>query len=462
MQARCEPALTELISGGLSSTVLRLVCVCLSRFYLLGNTMSIYARVNSIQSILNGKDPATHIKPLSEAVRASLLEVLGHLALHHGSYLAFAAVESMAIAISSSGRSGAALGVRLAGVRLASATVEGLFWRDRAAIAIQAEAFNLLHRCCRPWPPCAQNGVCFALSNDQKDSSPEMRTAAAGLMSSLARAGGGALWRDGGYFWEECVRMATTALEDSAQVVREGFAQALSYLAVAVQHEALEAAIKAETRPIKKVALERLQAGQGAAALQAALGKPLAEAAVHSQGSVCAALAVSWTSYVAYMASSSAKQPGSAALVDAAMQVMLMCDMAAAVLSDARAKGLVTDSSLGAALASGEVPYAQASALHILSTSILPALSDQNRRALLTKLAALLAKPGCATPTAVVAIEGLSLLMGVLGELGDGDAGELVERMLIAQTSSHSGPVRYQAARGLAAMVSAQPARAAR
>ncbi|KAL6756313.1 hypothetical protein V8C86DRAFT_2436239 [Haematococcus lacustris] len=394
MQARCEPALTELISGGLSSTVLRLVCVCLSRFYLLGNTMSIYARVNSIQSILNGKDPATHIKPLSEAVRASLLEVLGHLALHHGSYLAFAAVESMAIAISSSGRSGAALGVRLAGVRLASATVEGLFWRDRAAIAIQAEAFNLLHRCCR--------------------------------------------------------------------VVREGFAQALSYLAVAVQHEALEAAIKAETRPIKKVALERLQAGQGAAALQAALGKPLAEAAVHSQGSVCAALAVSWTSYVAYMASSSAKQPGSAALVDAAMQVMLMCDMAAAVLSDARAKGLVTDSSLGAALASGEVPYAQASALHILSTSILPALSDQNRRALLTKLAALLAKPGCATPTAVVAIEGLSLLMGVLGELGDGDAGELVERMLIAQTSSHSGPVRYQAARGLAAMVSAQPARAAR
>ncbi|KAJ9521672.1 hypothetical protein QJQ45_015268 [Haematococcus lacustris] len=394
MQARCEPALTELISGGLASTVLRLVCVCLSRFYLLGNTMSIYARVNSIQSILNGKDPATHIKPLSEAVRASLLEVLGHLALHHGSYLAFAAVESMAIAISSSGRSGAALGVRLAGVRLASATVEGLFWRDRAAIAIQAEAFNLLHRCCR--------------------------------------------------------------------VVREGFAQALSYLAVAVQHEALEAAIKVETRPIKKVALERLQAGQGAAALQAALGKPLAEAAVHSQGSVCAALAVSWTSYVAYIASSSAKQPGSAALVDAAMQVMLMCDMAAAVLSDARAKGLVTDSSLGAALASGEVPYAQASALHILSTSILPALSDQNRRALLSKLAALLAKPGCATPTAVVAIEGLSLLMGVLGELGDDDAGELVERMLIAQTSSHSGPVRYQAARGLAAMVSAQPARAAR
>ncbi|GFH23582.1 HEAT repeat-containing 5B isoform X2 [Haematococcus lacustris] len=149
-------------------------------------------------------------------------------------------------------------------------------------------------------------------------------------------------------------------------------------------------------------------------------------------------------------------------MVSCGMQVMLMCDMAAAVLSDARAKGLVTDSSLGAALASGEVPYAQASALHILSTSILPALSDQNRRALLSKLAALLAKPGCATPTAVVAIEGLSLLMAVLGELGDDDAGELVERTLIAQTSSHSGPVRYQAARGLAAMVSAQPARAAR
>ncbi len=46
--------------------VRRLMCVCLTRFYTHGDIISIYARVSSLQSALNGKDPAVHTKPLAE------------------------------------------------------------------------------------------------------------------------------------------------------------------------------------------------------------------------------------------------------------------------------------------------------------------------------------------------------------------------------------------------------------
>lgn len=46
--------------------VRRLVCVCLTRFYMHGDMVTIYGRVSSMQSILNGKDPGAQIKPISD------------------------------------------------------------------------------------------------------------------------------------------------------------------------------------------------------------------------------------------------------------------------------------------------------------------------------------------------------------------------------------------------------------
>jgi hypothetical protein len=99
------------------------------------------------------------------------------------------------------------------------------------------------------------------------------RAGAASLISALARAGGGVLWRDGGYMWEEAVRacVAAAQLPDACQAARDGYAMALCDLAAAVCHEKLEAALKAETRPAKRAALEKLKADGGKAAAVIAL-----------------------------------------------------------------------------------------------------------------------------------------------------------------------------------------------
>lgn len=44
----------------------RLICTCLTRFYMHGDMLSIYARVSALQSTLSGKDPGQSIKPISD------------------------------------------------------------------------------------------------------------------------------------------------------------------------------------------------------------------------------------------------------------------------------------------------------------------------------------------------------------------------------------------------------------
>lgn len=51
-----------------------------------------------------------------------------------------------------------------------------------------------------------------------KASSDETRAAAMAILAALARAGGGALWANGGAGWEEGCRAAAAALEESSEV----------------------------------------------------------------------------------------------------------------------------------------------------------------------------------------------------------------------------------------------------
>jgi hypothetical protein len=54
------------------------------------------------------------------------------------------------------------------------------------------------------------------------------------------------------------------------------------------------------------------------------------------------------------------------------------------------------------------VDVVQASALYILRTAVIESLNEASQRALLLRLVALLARPACPVPTAVVALEGRS------------------------------------------------------
>jgi hypothetical protein len=60
----------------------------------------------------------------------------------------------------------------------------------------------------------------------------------------------------------------------------------------------------------------------------------------------------------------------------------------------------------------------QACAIYVLRAGIIEALTEAAQRRLLARLADLLLdKPGLSTPAAVVALEGMSILMGALGEV---------------------------------------------
>lgn len=59
--------------------------------------------------------------------------------------------------------------------------------------------------------------VCHA----QDRSSDEVRSGCMALLASIARGGGSALWRDGGYYYEEGARLAALLLDDASLVRAE-------------------------------------------------------------------------------------------------------------------------------------------------------------------------------------------------------------------------------------------------
>ena len=54
-----------------------------------------------------------------------------------------------------------------------------------------------------------------------------MRSASLLVLAAIARCGGAALWRDGGFYWEEATKLAVGCLDDAAQSVREAAGAAL-------------------------------------------------------------------------------------------------------------------------------------------------------------------------------------------------------------------------------------------
>jgi hypothetical protein len=84
----------------LQAQVRRLICVCLSRFYLHADMMGIYPRVSGLQSALTGRGPGGlgGGSALSDTVRHAVMDVLAYMTLHHGRQLSAAAPESLAIA----------------------------------------------------------------------------------------------------------------------------------------------------------------------------------------------------------------------------------------------------------------------------------------------------------------------------------------------------------------------------
>ncbi len=151
----------------------------------------------------------------------------------------------------------------------------------------------------------------------------ETRVAATQLLSAIARSSGAALWRDGGFYWEEALRICNAGLSDPVQVrvththtytrhkhtqtqtqkerrtcagalvkkkgmqvcvcvrvcvcvcpmqaVRDGHAMGLCDLAVSVRLPGIDAAIRDSTRPNAKEALQRLKAEDGAVAYRTAV-----------------------------------------------------------------------------------------------------------------------------------------------------------------------------------------------
>eukprot|EP00967_Tisochrysis_lutea_P088233 scaffold125082_cov17-Tisochrysis_lutea.AAC.1 len=127
-----------------------------------------------------------------------------------------------------SGSKSGSKAVRVAAVRLAAATVEGLHPRDRAVPEVQAEAYALFRQsakvrgrrrghtplavCSHPAKPSAN--LC---GYPQEHGCVDTQAAGAALISAIARGGGSALWRDGCYYWEEALRLCSAHLSHPTQ-----------------------------------------------------------------------------------------------------------------------------------------------------------------------------------------------------------------------------------------------------
>lgn len=91
----------------------------------------------------------------------------------------------------------------------------------------------------------------------------ETRIGAAQLISAICRSGGATLWRDGGFYWDEAVRICIAAVSDASQTVRDTYAMALCDLAVAVRCETVATAVQAQQRNAMKMALEKMRSDNG-------------------------------------------------------------------------------------------------------------------------------------------------------------------------------------------------------
>eukprot|EP00198_Chlamydomonas_reinhardtii_P002746 XP_001692082.1 predicted protein [Chlamydomonas reinhardtii] len=206
-QRQCEAMLYDVLAHGIGAAVRRLIFDCFCSLYAHGDSISIYTRVNSLQTYLSSKEGMS--RSTAEDIRVGLLDLLAHLYGAYGRMLANSALESVNIASRTVSKSGNQTAVRCAALRLAGAAVRGLNPLDRSAPAVQGEAWNLLQR-------------------NAKDRTTE-------------------------------------------EAVRDAAFRALGELASASRSAAAAEALSAEKRPAKKAAAERVVSGCVRAALVAPL-----------------------------------------------------------------------------------------------------------------------------------------------------------------------------------------------
>ncbi|KAG2435720.1 hypothetical protein HXX76_006917 [Chlamydomonas incerta] len=436
-QRQCEAMLYDVLAHGIGAAVRRLIFDCFCSLYAHGDSISIYTRVNSLQTYLSSKEGMS--RSTAEDIRVGLLDLLAHLYGAYGRMLASSALESVNIASRTVSKSGNQTAVRCAALRLAAAAVRGLNPLDRSAPAVQGEAWNMLQR------------------NAKDRTTEEVRAGCLALLGAVCGAGGAALWREGAYSAEEALRLCLAASEDPVQAVRDAAFRALGELASASRGSAAADALSAEKRPAKKAAAERVISG----CVRAALVTPLIDAAVHGRREACLGMSGAWMAYVGALARHREGHDHTADLMEVAAVLVGAVGEAGRMSAEARAASAPEQHlELGAGLAGGELPPLQACALYVLRRGVMSALAEAGQRKLLERLANTLDKR-LATPAAVVTLEALATLLEAVGEVPDETAVTL-ERLLQPYVTSAASATRQQAAVALASLAAAHPAAAAR
>ncbi|GMH38796.1 hypothetical protein BSKO_06694 [Bryopsis sp. KO-2023] len=432
-QRRCETVLSGILLLGVCSEVRQLICKCLSKLYRQGDSLPMYSQVGVLEGYLSSKEALS--RKSSESSKLGALECLTYLSQEHGTRMLSTLPAFVSTAAKHAQKGSNSIAVRVAAIRLVAAAVQALGADRRSGKLVQEEALKLAEKFWKPGQPEEIRLGCFM------------------VLSSIARAGGAVLWLQGGYSFDESVKVCVTGLEDSSQAVRIACGEALGELATAAKSSSAIDAVHQETRAARRTALEKILSQN----VQRCIIRPFVEAAVFNRKDTCAALARSW---VAYISSISAQQvpPDENDIVEIALQIVGTLAAASGAYNEAKAKGLLEDQiELGSGLSSGELPVAQAAVLYVLRVGILRRLSETSQRQLADKLVALLASiVGGASPLAIGALGGVQLLLEVLGEIPD-ETGRMYEVAVLEKLVSGSSAVRSQAAATLGSIARADP-----
>ncbi|GIL52578.1 hypothetical protein Vafri_8312 [Volvox africanus] len=436
-QRQCEAMLYDVLAHGIGSAVRRLIYNCFSSMFSHGDSISIYTRVNALQTYLDSKEGMS--RSTAEPIRVGLLDLLAHLHLHHGRMLGNSAPASIGIALRTVTKGGNQPSVRYASLRLAAAVVRGMSPMDRSAPTVQADAWSIVQR-------YAKDRTC-----------DEVRAGCLKVLGALCAAGGDPLWREGAYGAEEALRICLVLTEDPQPDVRDAAFSALGELAAASRPAAKSEAVTGEKRPAKKSAAERVLSG----CVRACLVAPLLDAAMHSKREACLGISKAWMAYIAAIRRQHQGNEQTTEILEVAWLLINAVNEAARMVAEARMYQTADPGGeLGSGLAGSEMPPLQACALYVMRRGIMSALTEAAQRKLLERLANTLDRR-LVTPAAVVALEALAALLEAVGEVTDETANTL-EVLLQPYVVSNSAATRQQAAVAMAALAAAHPVAAAR
>jgi hypothetical protein len=196
---------------------------------------------------------------------------------------------------------------------------------------------------------------------------------------------------------------------------------------------------------------------------QHCLEETFAQAAAGSDHGSCKALSQAWVRYLSR--ARLAAGADEAAFLALGMRPLFALSAACGAAGGAHEKGpWGGEGELGAGIAGGERPSAQACCLYILRAGVIELLGEAGQRLMLELLTAMLADaagPATHVPVAIVVLESAALLLEVLGEATP-EARAALERPLAARLLGPHRALRAQAASTLAALAAAESSSAAR